>query len=83
MGVRYIRSVPQENLPLSYANMKPLGYTVVELRYERTCLRGFGIQKEEGLYYLCSVIKGTDKLRSYCPADLPLCFCICKMQVFS
>ena len=33
---------------------------------------------EEGLYYLCSENKEADQLRSYCAADLHLCFCICK-----
>ena len=28
--------------------------------------------------YLCSESKGTDQLRSYCAADLLLCFHICK-----
>ena len=37
----------------------------------------------EGLYYLCSENKGADQLRSYCAADLRLCFRICKKPVFS
>ena len=43
----------------------------------------FQILKEEGLYYLCSENKDVDQLRSYCTADLRLCFRICKSQVFS
>ena len=43
----------------------------------------FWIEKEEGLYYLCSKNKGADQLRGYREADLRLCFCICKMLVFS
>ena len=43
----------------------------------------FRIRKVEGLYYLCSENKGTDQLRGYREADLRLCFCICKMLVFS
>ena len=43
----------------------------------------FFILKEEGLYYLCSKNKGADQLCSYFTADLLLCFCICKKQVFS
>ena len=43
----------------------------------------FVILKEEELYYPCSKNKGADQLRSYCEADLRLCFCICKMFVFS
>ena len=35
------------------------------------------------LYYLYSENKGADQLRSYCEADLRLCFCIGKMLVFS
>ena len=34
----------------------------------------FCIQKEEGLYYLCTENKGDDQLRGYCEADLRLCF---------
>ena len=33
--------------------------------------------------YPCSKKKGADQLCSYCKADLRLCFCICKMLVFS
>ena len=43
----------------------------------------FRIQKEEGLYYLCSENKGADQLRGYREADLRLCFRISKMLVFS
>ena len=32
---------------------------------------------------MCSKNKDTDQLHSYCQADLPLCFRICKMLVFS
>ena len=34
----------------------------------------FWILEEEELYYLCSENKGADQLRSYCEADLRLCF---------
>ena len=34
----------------------------------------FRIKKVEELYYPCSENKGTDQLRSYCEADLHLCF---------
>ena len=43
----------------------------------------FWIQKEEGLYYLCSENKDADQLRGYRVADLLLCFCICKKNRFS
>ena len=43
----------------------------------------FQIQKVGGLYYLCSENKGADQLRGHHEADLRLCFCICKMLVFS
>ena len=39
-------------------------------------------KEEEGLYYLCSENKGADQLCGYRTADLHLCFCICKNQVF-
>ena len=37
----------------------------------------------EGLYYICSENKGADQLRSFCAADLRLCFRIYKKPVFS
>ena len=37
----------------------------------------------EGLFYRCGENKCADQLRGYCAADLCLCFCICKKQVFS
>ena len=43
----------------------------------------FWIQKVEELYYPCSENKGADQLRSYCEADLRLCFRICRLLVFS
>ena len=45
----------------------------------------FRIQEEEKLYYPCSENKGADQLRSrsYCEADLGLCYRIGKNQVFS
>ena len=36
----------------------------------------------EELYCSCSKNKSADQLRSYCDADLHLCFHICKMLVF-
>ena len=38
----------------------------------------FRIKEVEGLYYLCSEIKGADQLGGYREADLHLCFRICK-----
>ena len=43
----------------------------------------FRIYEEEGLYYPCSGNKDADQLRSYCEADLRLCYRIWKMFVFS
>ena len=43
----------------------------------------FRIKKVEGLYYLCGENKGAGQLRSYCEADLRLCFRICRKLVFS
>ena len=37
----------------------------------------------KGLYYPYSGNKGADQLRSYCAADLRLCFRICKKPVIS
>ena len=43
----------------------------------------FRIYTEEGSYYPWSENKGADQLRSYCAADLPLCYHIYKKPVFS
>ena len=42
----------------------------------------FRIKVEEELYYPSSENKGADQLRSYCEADLRLCFRICRLLVF-
>ena len=42
----------------------------------------FWIKKVEELYYPCSENKGADQLRSYCEADLRLCFRLCRLLVF-
>ena len=42
----------------------------------------FGIGVEEELYYLSSENKGADQLRSYCEADLHLCFRSGRLLVF-
>ena len=42
----------------------------------------FQIKEEEGLYFPCSENKGADQLRSYCEADLRLCFRICRLLFF-
>ena len=42
----------------------------------------FRIKEEEELYYPCSENKGADQLRSYCEADLRLCFRLGRLLVF-
>ena len=42
----------------------------------------FRIWEEEEVYYPGSENKGADQLRSYCEADLHLCFRICRLLVF-
>ena len=42
----------------------------------------FRILEVDGLYYPSSENKGADQLRSYCAADLCLCFRICEKPVF-
>ena len=42
----------------------------------------FRIEVEEEVYYASSENKGADQLRSYCEADLRLCFRIGKNPVF-
>ena len=34
------------------------------------------------MYYPCSENKGADQLRSYCEADLPICFRLSRLLVF-
>ena len=41
------------------------------------------IKEEKGLLNLCSKNKGADQLRYYHIADVRLCLCTCKKQVFS
>ena len=42
----------------------------------------FCMKEEEGLYYPLNENKGADQLRSYCEADLRLCFRLCRLLVF-
>ena len=39
----------------------------------------FWIKKVEELFYPCIEKKGADQLRSYCEADLCLCFHLCRL----
>ena len=41
------------------------------------------IKEVEELYFPSSENKGADQLRGYHEADLRLCFCLCKLLVFS
>ena len=43
----------------------------------------FQIHEVEEFYYLCSKNNGADQLHYKHTADLHLCFCMCKKQVFS
>ena len=56
------------------------GLTQTSLYSHRNWLE---IKKVEELYYPCSEIKGAYQLRSYCEADLRLCFRICRLLVCS
>ena len=49
---------------------------------KRARILKFRIKVEEELYYASSENKGADQLRSYCEADLRLCFRLCKLLVF-
>ena len=42
----------------------------------------FQIQVEKEMYYPSNENKGADQLRSYCEADLRLCFRLCRLLVF-
>ena len=41
----------------------------------------FLVYVEKKLYYPCSENKGADQLRSFCEADLYLCFRLCRLLV--
>ena len=43
----------------------------------------FWSEVEEGWYYPSNENKGADQLRGYREADLCLCFCLCRLLVFS
>ena len=43
----------------------------------------FWIKKVEVLFYLCGENEGADPFSGYREADLPLCFRICEIRVFS
>ena len=49
---------------------------------KRAIILKFWILVEEELYYPSSEKKGADQLRSYCEADLRLCFCLGRLLVF-
>ena len=49
---------------------------------KRARILKFRILVEEELYYPSSENKGADQLRSYCEADLRLCFRLCRLLVF-
>ena len=53
----------------------------VQLQKQARSLK-FWSYVEEALYYPSSENKGADQLRSYCEADLRLCFRICRLLVF-
>ena len=40
------------------------------------------LESKEIALYPCSKIKGADQLRSFCEADLRLCFRLCRLLVF-
>ena len=56
-----------------------LAANILKHRWIQTGNFGFKVEK---LYYPCSENKGADQLRSYCEADLRLCFCLCRLLVF-
>ena len=50
--------------------------------WKKARIMKFWLYVEEELYYLCSESKGADQLRSFCEADLRLCFRIGKNSFF-
>ena len=60
-----------------FSNIPDTNWSVQSQKMARSLK--FWIEKEEELYYPCSENEGADQLRSYCEADLQLCFGLCKM----
>ena len=52
----------------------------VQLQKQARSLK-FWSEVEEELYYPSSENKGADQIRSYCEADLRLCFRLCRLLV--
>ena len=71
----------QENQASGFPSRSDTNQPVQSQKQAR--LLKFGLHIEEELHYLCSENKGADQLRSYCEADLPLCFHIGQNPVFS
>ena len=70
----------QENMSSGFATRSDTNRAVQP--YKMVKGLKFLIQKVEGWHYLRSVYKGADQMHGYSAADLHLCFCICKKQVF-
>ena len=70
-----------ENRSSGFPNRSDTNRPVLSQKQARSLK--FRIEEEEKLYYLCSENKGADQLRSYCEADLRLCFRIGKNPFFS
>ena len=61
------------------------GPTQTKLHKHRRWLEAgnFGFKKKRKYTTRVAKKKGVDQLRSYCEADMHLCFCICSLLVFS
>ena len=62
----------RENLSLGFPTRSDINWPVQQEKQARSLK--FWIEEEKGLYYPCSENRGAVQLRSYCEANLRLCF---------
>ena len=72
VALRVIMSSYARKPTFRFPNRSDTNWSVQSQKKDRSLK--FRIYEEEGLYYPCSENKDADQLRSYCEADLHLCF---------
>ena len=73
----------RENQSLGLPTRSDINQHVQSQREKKAGSLKIWLYVEQELHVPCSENKGADQLRSYCEADLRLCFRICKNLVFS
>ena len=79
-GLIKIRAATRENRSSGFPTRSDINWPV-QLQKMAKRLK-FWSYVEEELFFPSSENKGTDQLRSYCEADLCLCFHLCRLLVF-